>query len=124
MARINAVLRRQAAAHTASATALTFLGWRIDFRLRELRNGRSAHYRCRKRRPGISDAQKQNMPEPFVRGDDARNMDEATGFGLRAFLRQHQRARAWPHADAARPEAARPDRAPSAAGSPAEPCDV
>jgi two-component system OmpR family response regulator len=41
LARINAVLRRQAAAHTASATdatALSFLGWRIDFRLRELRN--------------------------------------------------------------------------------------
>src|ERR1700760_3640384 len=42
LARINAVLRRQAAAQTASAvigaTALTFLGWRIDFRLRELRN--------------------------------------------------------------------------------------
>jgi signal transduction histidine kinase len=32
--------------------------------------------------PGISDAQKQNMLEPFVRGDDARNMDEAAGFGL------------------------------------------
>src|SRR6478672_4198448 len=35
LARINAVLRRQAAARTASAvegaTALTFLGWRIDF---------------------------------------------------------------------------------------------
>jgi two-component system OmpR family response regulator len=42
LARINAVLRRQAAAQTASATngatALTFLEWRIDFRLRELRN--------------------------------------------------------------------------------------
>jgi two-component system, OmpR family, response regulator len=42
LARINAVLRRQAAAHTASATegatALAFLGWRIDLRLRELRN--------------------------------------------------------------------------------------
>ena len=42
LARINAVLRRQAAAQTASAvmgaTALTFQGWRIDFRLRELRN--------------------------------------------------------------------------------------
>ena len=42
LARINAVLRRQAAAQTISAangaTALTFLGWRIDFRLRELRN--------------------------------------------------------------------------------------
>src|ERR1700754_4120963 len=40
--RINAVLRRQAAAQTVSsvqgATALTFLGWQIDFRLRELRN--------------------------------------------------------------------------------------
>lgn len=32
--------------------------------------------------PGISDAQKKNMLEPFVRGDDARNMDEASGFGL------------------------------------------
>jgi two-component system OmpR family response regulator len=42
LARINAVLRRQAAAQTFSsangATALTFLGWQIDFRLRELRN--------------------------------------------------------------------------------------
>jgi two-component system, OmpR family, response regulator len=42
LARITAVLRRQAAAHTASATAgataLNFLGWRIDVRLRELRN--------------------------------------------------------------------------------------
>jgi signal transduction histidine kinase len=32
--------------------------------------------------PGISDAQKDNMLEPFVRGDNARNMDEAAGFGL------------------------------------------
>jgi signal transduction histidine kinase len=32
--------------------------------------------------PGISDAQKKNVLEPFVRGDDARNMDEAAGFGL------------------------------------------
>jgi signal transduction histidine kinase len=32
--------------------------------------------------PGISDARKQMMLEPFVRGDDARNMDEAVGFGL------------------------------------------
>ena len=42
LARINAVLRRQAAAQTVSATngavALGFLGWRIDLRLRELRN--------------------------------------------------------------------------------------
>jgi two-component system OmpR family response regulator len=42
LARINAVLRRQAAAQTFSAangaTAFTFLGWRIDFRLRQLRN--------------------------------------------------------------------------------------
>src|SRR5258708_32135754 len=42
LARVNAVLRRQAAAQTVSAsngaTALTFQGWRIDFRLRELRN--------------------------------------------------------------------------------------
>ena len=32
--------------------------------------------------PGISDAQKSNVLEPFVRGDDARNMDEGSGFGL------------------------------------------
>jgi signal transduction histidine kinase len=32
--------------------------------------------------PGISDARKGEMLEPFVRGDDARNMDEAAGFGL------------------------------------------
>jgi signal transduction histidine kinase len=32
--------------------------------------------------PGISDADKSEMLEPFVRGDDARNMDEAAGFGL------------------------------------------
>src|ERR1700740_1249720 len=42
LARIHAVLRRQAAAQTLSAangaTTLTFLGWRIDFRLRELRD--------------------------------------------------------------------------------------
>ena len=42
LARINAVLRRQAVAHTASAingaTVLGFQGWRIDLRLRELRN--------------------------------------------------------------------------------------
>jgi two-component system, OmpR family, response regulator len=46
LARINAVLRRQAAARTASttegATALSFAGWRIDFRLRELRNPEGA----------------------------------------------------------------------------------
>ena len=42
LARINAVLRRQASAlnasATPSATALNFAGWHIDFRLRELRN--------------------------------------------------------------------------------------
>jgi signal transduction histidine kinase len=32
--------------------------------------------------PGISDVRKDIMLEPFVRGDDARNMDEAAGFGL------------------------------------------
>ncbi|MGO4711306.1 response regulator [Bradyrhizobium sp. 2TAF24] len=46
LARINAVLRRQAAAVTASSlkgtTALGFLGWRIDLRLRELRNPEGA----------------------------------------------------------------------------------
>jgi two-component system OmpR family response regulator len=47
LARINAVLRRQNAAHAASAvegaTAVAFAGWRIDFRLRELRNPDGAH---------------------------------------------------------------------------------
>jgi two-component system, OmpR family, response regulator len=42
LARINAVLRRQAAGRMASAaegaSALTFAGWRIDLRLRELRD--------------------------------------------------------------------------------------
>jgi signal transduction histidine kinase len=32
--------------------------------------------------PGICDARKSDMLEPFVRGDSARNMDEFTGFGL------------------------------------------
>jgi signal transduction histidine kinase len=32
--------------------------------------------------PGISDARKDVMLEPFVRGDAARNMDDASGFGL------------------------------------------
>jgi len=32
--------------------------------------------------PGISDARKQEMLEPFVRGDDARTMDDSIGFGL------------------------------------------
>jgi signal transduction histidine kinase len=32
--------------------------------------------------PGISDERKNVMLEPFVRGDDARNMDDVGGFGL------------------------------------------
>ncbi len=32
--------------------------------------------------PGISDERKNVMLEPFVRGDEARNMDDVTGFGL------------------------------------------
>jgi Histidine kinase-, DNA gyrase B-, and HSP90-like ATPase len=32
--------------------------------------------------PGILDADKRQVLEPFVRGDDARNMDNAAGFGL------------------------------------------
>jgi len=32
--------------------------------------------------PGISDARKEAMLKPFVRGDEARNMDDASGFGL------------------------------------------
>jgi two-component system, OmpR family, response regulator len=46
LARINAVLRRQAAAQAASsiegASTLTFEGWLIDLRLRELRNPEGA----------------------------------------------------------------------------------
>ncbi len=46
LARINAVLRRQATAQAASsiegASTLTFEGWRIDLRLRELRNPEGA----------------------------------------------------------------------------------
>ena len=46
LARINAVLRRQATALNASATpnatALSFAGWQIDLRLRELRNPEGA----------------------------------------------------------------------------------
>jgi signal transduction histidine kinase len=32
--------------------------------------------------PGITDARKLEVLEPFVRGDDARNMNEVSGFGL------------------------------------------
>jgi signal transduction histidine kinase len=51
--------------------------------------------------PGISDARKEVMLEPFVRGDDARNMDEASGFGLglsiaRAIVLAHG-GRLWLH---------------------------
>jgi two-component system OmpR family response regulator len=46
LARIKSVLRRQAIALTASAaagaSAMSFLGWRMDFRLRELRNPEGA----------------------------------------------------------------------------------
>lgn len=46
LARINAVLRRQTnalnASATPNATALCFLGWQMDFRLRELRNPEGA----------------------------------------------------------------------------------
>ena len=46
LARINAVLRRQASARAASsiegASTLAFEGWRIDLRLRELRNPEGA----------------------------------------------------------------------------------
>jgi signal transduction histidine kinase len=44
--------------------------------------------------PGIADTSKDSMLEPFVRGDDARNMDDASGFGLglaiaRAIVQAH-----------------------------------
>lgn len=37
---------------------------------------------CRRPDLGNTDARKEVMLEPFVRGDDARNMDDAAGFGL------------------------------------------
>jgi signal transduction histidine kinase len=44
--------------------------------------------------PGILDADKRDVLQPFVRGDAARNMDDAAGFGLglsiaRAVIRAH-----------------------------------
>ena len=51
----------------------------------------SVHDRCRGDGPGISDALKQNMLEPFVRGDEARNMDEARA-SASAFPSQTHRA--------------------------------
>ena len=60
--------------------------------------------------PGISDARKEVMLEPFVRGDDARNMDEASGFGLGLSI---ARAIVLAHGGeiiAARPRAAWTDR--------------
>ena len=44
--------------------------------------------------PGISEAHKASVLEPFVRGDQARNMDEAEGFGLGLFLSQASVTRA------------------------------
>ena len=32
--------------------------------------------------PGIAEAEREAMLQPFVRGDRARNLNEATGFGL------------------------------------------
>ena len=87
--------------------------------------------------PGISDARKDVMLEPFVRGDDARNMDDASGFGLglsiaRTIVRAHGgelslhdrqphglivRIR-WPVSQQRRQSAAgRSDQAASASGS-------
>ena len=70
--------------------------------------------------PGISDALKQNMLEPFVRGDEARNMDEAAGFGLGLSITNAIATRAWRHAVAARPAAAWTGGSDAIAGSPAE----
>ncbi|NEW96960.1 ATP-binding protein [Rhodopseudomonas sp. BR0G17] len=44
--------------------------------------------------PGIADADKDSVMQPFVRGDDARNMDDSSSFGLglsiaRAIARGH-----------------------------------
>ena len=70
--------------------------------------------------PGISDALKQNMLEPFVRGDEARNMDEAAGFGLGLSITNAIVTRAWRRAVAARPAAAWTGGSDAIAGSPAE----
>ena len=66
--------------------------------------------------PGIVDAQKAAVIEPFIRGDEARTMNEASGFGLgltiaRAVAEAHER-----NPDAARPRPARTDRPHYAAG--------
>ena len=74
--------------------------------------------------PGISDALKKNVLEPFVRGDDARNMDEAAGFGLGLSI---ARAIVLAHGGdvvAARPAAARFDRSDAIAGSAEPPASV
>ena len=66
--------------------------------------------------PGISDARKEVMLEPFVRGDDARNMDETAGFGLGLSI---ARAIVLAHGgklSLQRPAAARTDRSHSVAG--------
>ena len=71
--------------------------------------------------PGISDARKDVMLEPFVRGDDARNMDETAGFGLglsiaRAIVLAHGGKLSLNDR-----RAARTDRVHSIAGPPAKP---
>ena len=57
--------------------------------------------------PGIPDARKPTMLDAFVRGDDARNMDNRAGFGFGLVDRAHGRRGPWRHADAARPRGAR-----------------
>ena len=44
--------------------------------------GRGHRHRCRGRRPRHFRCAQGDMLEPFARGDTARNMDEAAGFGL------------------------------------------
>jgi len=64
-----------------------------------IRLGRSPGYRdnrCRGRcAPAFPMHGKDVMLEPFVRGDDARNMNEASGFGLGLSIAQAHCAGAW-----------------------------
>jgi hypothetical protein len=83
------------------------------------RLGGSAHHRCRDDGPGISEALKQNMLEPFVRSDEARNMRRSCGLRPWPFDHQRHRNSACRHAVAARPAAAWTGGSDAIAGSPA-----
>jgi histidine kinase/DNA gyrase B/HSP90-like ATPase len=70
--------------------------------------------------PGISDERKQAMLEPFARINDARNMDDTTGFGLGLSIAR-DRDRPRRRTVAARSATARAHRAHAVADPAAEP---